>query len=201
MQHCRLIVPKWLKEEQPQLKTLEGFFTSKQIKDYNAQGYNVYYLPNHPRDYSESGSVDGTHIDTWKCCFVDCDLKDRVYPDKDTFLKAIGTAGISPSSIVDSGNGVHVYWNISNLDAMSYLRFQRRLMRLLNTDESVATLYQLMRLPGTMNTKVKGSYVPCIQLYAEDVQYTCEEFDRLLPPITVEDAAYCINHYARTMGH
>lgn len=200
MQHCRLILPKWLKEEQPNLKVKEGFFTGEQIKEYNAQGYNVYYLPNHPREYPTTGPVDGTHIDVWNCCFVDCDLKDRKYADKDAFLEAIGTAGVNPSRIVDSGNGIHVYWNVSNLDAMSYLRFQRRLMRLFNTDESIATLYQLMRLPDTMNTKIKDSYVPCVQLYVDSIQYTAEEMDRLLPPITTEDENYCQEHYNRTHG-
>ncbi len=65
-------------------------------------------------------------------------------------------------------------------------------------DEAVATLYQLMREPGTLNTKGKGAYVECVQLYGEDVQYTCEEFNKLLPPITTEDEAYCQEHYNRT---
>lgn len=201
MKHCRLILPKWLKAERPDLKTKEGFFTDKQIKDYNAQGYNVYFLPNHPREYPTSGPVDGTHIDVFNCVFVDCDIKDRVYSNKDAFLEALGAAEIYPSKIIDSGNGIHVYWNISNLDAMSYLRFQRRLMRLFKTDESVATLYQLMRLPNTMNTKVKGAYVKCETLLVSDwVTYTAEEFDKLLPPITTEDEAYCIQHYEKTFN-
>lgn len=180
------------------MRTLEGLFSAQQIKDYNAQGYNVYYLPNHPSEYPRTGSVDGTHIDVFNCVFVDCDLKDRVYADKNAFFEAVGIAGIAPSKVVDSGNGVHVYWNISNLDAMSYLRFQRRLMRLFNTDDAVATLYQLMRLPGTMNTKVKDAFLPCIELLTDTVSYTAEDFDKLLPPITTEDEAYCQQHFDKT---
>lgn len=200
MQHCRMIPPKWLRDEKPESKVLEGFFTKEQTHAYNNQGYNVYYLPNHPREYPTSGPVDGSHIDVYNCVFVDYDSKDGKYSSKDSFLEAIGTAGISPSEIVDSGNGIHVYWTISNLDAMSYLRFQRRLIRLFNTDESVATLYQLMRLPGTLNTKIKGSYLECVQLYSDSIQYTCEEFDKLLPPIKTEDEAYCVEHFDRTHG-
>jgi len=200
MRHYRLILPKWLKDERPDLKTLEGFFTDEEIKELNAQGYNVYFLPNHPSEYPDHGPVNGSHIDTWRCCFVDCDLKDGKYASKDAFLERIAEIGIIPSRIVDSGHGIHCYWNIQNLDAMSYLRFQKRLLRLFNTDESMATLYQLMRMPSTLNTKVKGSYVECVQLYAENVQYTAEEFDRLLPPIATEDEAACQDHYNRTHG-
>lgn len=200
MQHCRLILPKWLREERPDLKTKEGFFRPQELEELNAIGYNIYYLPNHPSEYPVNTPVDGSHINVWSTIFVDMDLKDGKYASKDEFIEAIGVSGLSPSRIVDSGNGVHVYWNIQNLDAMAYLRFQKRLIRLFNTDESMATLYQLMRLPGTMNTKVKGAYVECVELYTDTIQYTAEEFDRLLPPITAKDETACIDHYNRTMG-
>jgi len=37
-------------------------------------------------------------------------------------------------------------------------------------------------------------------LYSEQLQYTSEELDRLLPPITAEDEAYCKQHYDKTHG-
>lgn len=191
----RLIAPKWLNKP-----VLEGEFTDAQIKTFNSQGYNIYYLPNYPKDYNRNHTVDGSHIDMFDWVFVDYDSKSGTYPDKDAFLEALGISGITPSKIVDSGNGIHAYWRVMNLDAMSYLRFQRRLMRLYNTDEAVGQLFQLMRHPGTMNTKVKDAYVPCIQLYQDDIQYTSEELDLLLPPITAEDEAYCKMHYDKTYG-
>lgn len=195
---CRLIAPKWL-EELGVTKVLEGEFSGAEISSLNNKGYNVYYLPNHPKDYDRGVTLNGTHIDVFTTVFVDYDCKDGMYSSKDEFIEAIGVSGISPSRIVDSGNGVHVYWKVSNLDAMSYLRFQRRLMRLFNTDEAVGQLFQLMRLPGTMNTK-KKPYVECIQLYENAIQYTCEELDALLPPIALEDEKYCKDHYNRTWG-
>ena len=163
MTFCRLISPKWLKQERPDLpNVLEGMFHDDEIKAYNEAGYNAYYLPNHPRIYPKDTSVSGNHVDVYNCVFVDCDLKDGRYPTKDAFLETIVAANIAPTRIVDSGNGVHVYWNVSDLDAMSYLRFQRRLMRLFKTDEAVGQLFQLMRLPGTMNTKTKDAFTPCI---------------------------------------
>lgn len=197
---CRMIAPEWAVKEKGLRRVLEGMFTDEQIAEHNQTGYNVYYLPNHPRDYQRGVILDGTHVDVFDWVFVDCDIKDGVYPDKESFYEVLGVAGVPPTKIVDSGNGVHAYWRVTNLDAMAYLRFQRRLLRLFNTDEAVGQIFQLMRLPGTLNTKVKDSYVECIQLYGEEIQYTAEELDKLLPPITLADDAYCKQHFDRTYG-
>lgn len=189
----RLIPPKWLNRP-----VLEGVFSNEEIQQYNQDGYNIYFLPNYPSNYKGDSIVSGGDIDIFKWVFVDFDLKDKYYPSKESCIEAVGASGISPSRIVDSGNGIHCYWRVADLDAKSYLRLSRRLMRLLNTDESVGQLYQLMRYPGTMNTKIQGSYVNCVQLYAEDVQYTCEELDKLLPLISKEDEDYCNQHYDKT---
>lgn len=188
----RLISPKWAN-----LKTIEGEFSNAEITKYNAQGYNIYYLPNTPgSDYSTP--ISGSDIVNFDFCFVDYDSKTQVYPSKDAFIEAVASSGIAPTKIVDSGNGVHVYWRVQHMDAMAYLRFQRRLMRLLNTDEAVGQIFQLMRLPGTKNTKIKDNPVDCIELYTSDTVYTAEELDGLLPPIRLEDEAYCKMHFDKT---
>ncbi len=189
----RLISPKWLN-----LPVLEGEFTDAEIKRYNSQGYNIYYLPNYPFGEYTSPIV-GRDINHFSWCFVDFDLKDGKYASKEAFLEALADAP-PPTKVIDSGNGIHAYWQVYNLDAMSYLRFQRRLTRLLNTDEAVGQLFQLMRAPDTVNTKVKGSYVNCIQVYDAKIQYTAEELDKLLPPIILTDEAYCKQHYDKTYG-
>lgn len=195
----RLIAPQWLVEKEPSTKrVIERVLSAEDIKRFNKLGYNVYYLPNSPSALPEGRPVDGTDIDTFDCCFVDMDLKDEVYKTKDEFIEAIATAGLPPTRIVDSGNGVHVYWRVTDLDAMSYLRFQYRLIRLFDTDESLGTLYQLMRLPGTLNTKREGAFALCETLFEDHVSYTAEELNRLLPPITIEDEAKCVQHYEKT---
>lgn len=191
----RLIPPKWL--DKP---VLEGTFSDIEIQTYNQQGYNIYYFPNYPRSYKAGSHVTSSDIDCFSWVFVDFDLKDLRYSSKDECIKAIGESGLSPSRVIDSGNGIHVYWKVSNLDAKSYLYFSKRLIRLFNSDEAVCTLNQLMRYPGTMNTKIKGKYVNCVQLYDSDVQYTCEEMDRLLPPLTKEDENDANHHYDKAYG-
>lgn len=198
---CRLIAPQWALNNNPKMsKVLEGEFSSEQIRQHNKDGYNIYYLPNHPKIYEAGTTIDGTYIDVFNYVFVDMDLKDGVYQTKEQFYQALGDSGIAPSKIIDSGNGVHIYWRVQNLDAKSYLRFQRRLLRLLKTDEAVGQLFQLMRLPGTINTKNKEALVPCELMGEWDQVYTAEELDRLLPPITKADEDYCNQHYDRTYG-
>lgn len=192
---CRLIAPDWLITEHSTLvKVLEGEFTDEQLKEYNEIGYNVYYFPNSP-DSMPEGNVNGTHINEFYWVFVDCDLKDGVYKTKEEFIAKIN---IPPTKVVDSGNGIHVYWLISDLEAKSYLRFQRRLMRLFNTDPAVGKLCQLMRLEGYNNTKDPENYKLCLTLTQSEVNYTCENLDKLLPPITLEDEQFCVQHYNKT---
>ena len=196
---CRLILPSWAREADPGLKpVLEGEFTNDEIIDYNTQGYNVYYLPNHPSTYQHGVIVDGSHIDRFNWVFVDCDLKDKKYTSKEHFIETIGLSEIAPTKIVDSGHGVHVYWKVSDLTAQTYLRLQYRLMRLFKTDDSIATLFQLMRLPGTVNTKNWDNLVLCETLLEDDITYTSEQLDKLLPNITQEDEQRCVMHYNRT---
>ena len=192
----RLIAPTWATNLK---KTVEGPLGNEDLKTLNEQGYNAYYFVNPPSHFDPSKPVDGSQIDSFSQVFIDMDLKDGVYPDKDAFIDTILAADLPPTRIVDSGNGVHVYWQVSNLNAMSYLRFQRRLCRLFNTDEAVSKIAQLMRVPGTYNTKSKD-YVPCVLVAETDQVYTAEEFDRLLPSITKEDENYCKQHHDKTYG-
>src|ERR1700692_1855093 len=197
----RLIAPSWLLDEKPSTRrVLEGEFTDEEITKYNKEGYNIYYLPNHPSTYSKGTMIDGTCIDVFNCVFVDFDTKTRAHISKDEFIETVIESGIEPTRIVDSGHGVHVYWNVSNLDSKSYLRFQRRLTRLFNTDEAVGQIFQLMRKEGTINTKAKDAPVNCVKLYDSDKTYTCEELDSLLPALTKADEAYCEQHYDKTHG-
>jgi hypothetical protein len=196
-----MILADWAYSSNPSLnKVLEGEFKDEDVRELNAKGYNVYYLPNYPSQYERDTIVDGTHIDCFEYVFVDCDFKDKKYKDEIEFVETLMISGIRPTRVVSSGNGVHAYWRVVDLDGMSYLRFQRRLMRLFNTDPAVGKLFQLMRLPNTINVK-KGQDGPFCHVIGEtDISYTAEELHKLLPPITLEDEDYCKRHYDKTFN-
>jgi KaiC/GvpD/RAD55 family RecA-like ATPase len=184
-------------KEPTRRRVIEGLFSTDEILAMNAEGMNAYYLPNGPKEYVPGTTVDGSLVDNFQWVFVDCDLKDGKYASKDAFIEAL-TNVPEPSLIVDSGHGVHAYWKVSDLDAMAYLRLSRRLIRALNTDEAVGQIFQLMRLPETLNTKQEHNFVLCETLHTSDTVYTCEQLDKALPPIAHNDEAYCQQHYDKT---
>lgn len=196
----RCILPPWAAEKYPERRRVqEGEFTDAQIEEMNGLYYNCYYLPNYPRGFEAGTTVDGSHIDTFNYCFVDFDLKSGAYPSKDAFIEALADTGFAPSRIVDTGGGIHAYWRVSDLDAMSYLRLTRRLMRRLNTDPAVGQIYQLMRAPGTVNTKDPENPRLCELLHDDpDTVYTADELDALLPALTLADEEHCQQHFHKT---
>ena len=198
MTYCRLIAPAWLAETGAK-RVIEGLFTDDQIIEHNLSGYNVYTLPNSPSHY-EGGAVKGSDIDQFRWCFIDFDLKSNTYPSKEAFIERLKCFALLPTKIVDSGGGVHAYWRVSDLDAKSYLRLSRRLMRLFNTDEAVGQIFQLMRLEGSLNTKKQDAFVMCQILEENAVDYTCEQLDKSLPALSLEDARHCDQHYDKTYG-
>lgn len=195
----RAILPQWAAERYPeQRRVLEGKFNDEQIDELNSQYYNIYYLPNTASVYNPGTTVDGSHIDTFSYVFVDMDLKDQHYASPEDFMVSLSEFSLAPSKVVVSGNGVHAYWKVSDLEAMSFLKLQRRLCRHFKTDEAVSKIYQLMRLPSTVNTKNEEDLKICEKLMEEDFSYTCEDLDQALPPITYADEEYCKQHFNKT---
>ncbi len=193
----RCILPDWA-DDGSKSKVVEGEFTQERLDALNNQNYNIYFLPNHPSTYTKGKTVFGADVDTFNYVFVDMDLKDGKYASKEDFVDAVLAFKTPPTFIVDSGNGVHAYWAVSDLDAMSYLRLSRRLMRQFDTDEAVGQIYQLMRAPGTVNTKNEGAFKLCDYVHESDIMYTAGDLDAALPPITHEDEEYCKQHYNKT---
>lgn len=196
----RCILAQWKKDEDPSLpKVIEGQFTIEELESLNIEGYNIYYLPNYPSDYNPEVTVTGAHIDRFEVVYVDMDLKDGTYASKEAFLEQLSNFPLAPTSVVDSGNGVHAFWRVTDLDAMSYLRLSRRLMRHLRTDEAVGQIFQLMRAPGTLNVKQPGEGIKiCMELKSNDVEYTAEALSKALAPITHADEQHCQQHYNKT---
>lgn len=194
----RCIAPQWLMEESPSSRRVyEGEFSQERLEELNTQGYNCYFLPNTPSQYISGKTVSGSQIDTFNFVFCDMDLKDKKWLSKSQFVAELEST-IMPTYVVDSGGGIHAYWQVIDLDAMSYLKIQRRLIRLFHTDEAVGQIYQLMRVPGTANTKLKDEPRLCDYILQTENIYTCEELDKLLPPLTPEDEEYCKRHYEQT---
>lgn len=197
----RLILADWAKESRkegdnlPDTKT--GKFPQEQLMALNALGYNCYYFLNVPAEY-HGGDIHGSDISIFNFVCVDMDLKEGTYKTKEEFSEKVLQSQLPPSVVIDTGNGIHAYWRVTDLDAMTYLRLQRRLIRFFDTDRAISKIYQLMRVPGTFNVKKKEEFKLCSVLYDNEVEYDCETLDKLLPKISKEDEDFCTNHYNMT---
>lgn len=193
----RLILADWaLASGLP--KTVTAYLTDEELAQKNNQGYNCYYFLNTPNEWDGTTEIHSTDIDVFNFVCVDMDLKEGVYKSKEEFIEKLNQFSLPPTAIIDSGNGVHAYWQVVDLDAMSYLRLQRRSMRHFNTDKAISKIYQLMRVPGTLNVKNEHEFKLCCNVGGSGSSYTSEQIDGALPKITKEDEDYCTNHYNMT---
>jgi len=189
-----VLPPDWLKAEFPEVRTEQLECSFEEALEFNAAGYNLFYYPNCPKNPG-TAFIKAHEVDQFDYVFVDCDLKDGFWPDKDTFVAELHRWGPTPTRIVDSGNGIHAYWKVVDLDAHSFLRLQRRAARHFSTDLAVSQLKQLMRVAPSMNTKDPLNYKLCDILSSSDIEYTAECLDKALPIISQEDENYCQTHY------
>jgi hypothetical protein len=219
MQFYRLVKPVWaqptLANGEPNPKFVEALdgpntyeaagYTQEFLQQKNAQGYNCYFFPNHPStDVYAAGTkyLNGRNIDVFNYVFVDMDLKDGKYASKDDFLQKLRGFPLKPSMVVDSGNGVHAYWRISDLDRSMYTITQLALIKHFQTDESIWTVLQLMRVPGLMNTKRHKDYVPCAILEAESCgeTYSIKQFPKTIYELDEKTVLKATNHINRLEG-
>lgn len=212
----KLLKPDWAKrtldsgetnpgfvKEIPGEKTLEGDFTPEFLQDRNEEGYNIYFFPNFPTNLpSEIKYARGEHIDNFGVIFVDMDLKDGVYKSKDEFINVLKNFPLPPTSVVDSGHGIHAYWEISDLTRNDFVTFQLRLIQLFKTDDSIWTVKQVMRFPGYKNTKKYGEFIDCIYMegFNPDNIYTLAQIDEYLPDITDDNKTRAIRHLNKMDG-
>ena len=196
---CRLIPPTWLKEKGAKVE--EGIFEKNYIETKNKEGFGAYWFPNHPSHniYSkEKKYLSGKDIDVFNYLFVDMDLKDGVWT-KEQFTNALLAYKIRPTKIVDSGNGIHAYWKVDNLKRCEYVHTQMKLIRYFNTDESIWTTLQLMRIPGSINTKNREEFKEVEILYEDNESYSINAFD-LLPVLSDSDNNKCSTHLDKLDG-
>ena len=197
---CRLIPPTWLKEQGTRVE--EGVFEENYIEKKNKEGFGAYWFPNHPSSniYSkEKKYLSGKDIDTFNFLFVDMDLKDENWKSKAEFINELSKFEIRPNKIVDSGNGVHAYWKIDDLKRCEYVRTQMKLIRYFKTDESIWTTLQLMRIPGSINTKNQQEFKPAEIVYEDNESYSASAFN-ILPQLSDSDNRRCSNHLDKLDG-
>lgn len=185
--------------------TLEGAFDDDFVREKNEAGYNAYWFPNHPSTnvYSEEKQyLNGRDIDVFEWVFVDMDLKDGIYKTKEEFLDKLKSFAVKPTMTIASGNGIHAYWRLKDLNRELYLNLQMMLIQYFKTDESVWTVMQLMRVPGSLNTKKQDQFktVEDIADLSSGETYEISQLGENLPNITEKNAQKIQSHMDKLDG-
>lgn len=197
--------PKFIKEIDGK-DTYDGCdFTPEYLKEMNDKGYNIFFFPNHPSTnvYANGTTfLAGKDIDVFNFVYVDMDLKDKVYETKEQFLEVLSRFTLKPTMVVDSGHGLHAYWSIKDLTRDEFVYANLALIKYFNTDDSVFTVLQLMRLPGYRNTKVQSEIIEATMLanHSSGETYALDQFPNEIFQLDPREMARGKKHLDRLDG-
>ena len=152
------------------------------LYELNKQGYGIYFVAHH-------GGEKNTDITHGTCLFHESDRAtfDEQQLEIDRISKEFG----KPTAVVETKKSRHAYWKSEIIRIDNLPTYQRRWLQFSNCDDdSLADPAQLMRLPGfdhlTWNPETKDfDRKVCELIQLNDVSYSLEDFDRVLPPLDV----------------
>jgi hypothetical protein len=166
----------------------DDFDAAYAFAEEHAFDHDVYYGLN-PR-LGRKGTKDA--VSRIVCLHADMDWK-LFDGDREAGLRHLVEFEVEPSSVVDSGGGLHVTWTLATplandpaLVTYAESLMRRLYYRLAPGEESldgVQNIDRIFRVPGTLNHKPAhgaGGYLTRV-LHQSDRRYDLEEFDRVLP--------------------
>lgn len=183
----RMIKKSALKRAFLPLESLEEI-GAQQFLELNQDGWNIYFGIG-PRNNNKSGTKkDVSHV---PCLWADIDAKDHDNSMERAYQKATSLpVELSPSIIVNSGNGYHLYWMLKQpfkiIDSaqIEYIEELNEKLAQFVGGDSVKDISRILRLPETDNTKNPKDIKPCeIILFEPEKRYETRQFDNLAPPI------------------
>lgn len=169
-------------------KIIQKFFTTREdVEAYglaaSAQGRNAYYAM---ASFKDDQSRTQDNVDLLKAFWLDVDCKDKDpakdYANKQDGLEAIQTFckafSFPRPTIVDSGNGWHVYWILSEAvsrDDWQYVANALKstcLMSGLRIDPAcTADSARILRIPDTLNFRSDPPAIVALVLESPDVEF------------------------------
>jgi hypothetical protein len=154
------------------------------LEGLNKQGYGIYFVV-------WSGGEKNEDIRWGDTLFHESDTAtlEQQQVEIDHITKEFG----EPTAVVKTKKSLHSYWATSDLVRTETLvSYQKRWLQYSNCDDlSLSDPAQLMRLPGfdhvSWNKKTKDfDRVQCELLQLNDVSYSLDELDKILPPLDID---------------
>jgi Protein of unknown function (DUF3987) len=154
------------------------------LLELNQQGYGVYFVVGHGGERNN----DITHGST---LFHESDR--ATLEQQQLEIDRISSEFGKPTAVVKTKKSLHAYWSSEIIRIDNLATYQRRWLQFSKCDDtSLADPAQLMRLPGFAHVAWNGAdfdRIQCELLQLNDVSYSLEQFDLILPPLDV--ARWC----------
>jgi Protein of unknown function (DUF3987) len=152
------------------------------LQELNQQGYGVYFVVGH-------GGERNDDITNGSTLFHESDRAtlEQQQQEIDRITQDFG----KPTAVVKTKKSLHAYWASSEIIPVESLAtYQRRWLQYSNCDDSsLSDPAQLMRLPGFDHVAWNGTdfdRIECQLLQLNEVSYSLEQFDRILPALDVD---------------
>jgi hypothetical protein len=154
------------------------------LKELNRQGYGVYFVVAH-------GGEKNDNITHGTTLFHESDK--ATLEEQQLEIDRISSEFGKPTAVVKTKKSLHSYFASTEIIPIENLAtYQRRWLQYSNCDDSsLADPSQLMRLPGfdhvAWNTETNDfDRIECHLLQLNEVSYSLEQFDRILPALDVD---------------
>lgn len=142
--------------------------------------------------------------------YADIDIKSDAHAQKDlpkTLDEAIGflnSLSFKPSIIVNSGNGIHGYWLLDTPYKITDSESKNHIVTLfkdfgkyINSEakklgykiDNVSDLARILRLPGTLNHKLKNK-TKCEVIFSRENRYKIDDFFKIIDSSPVSTAEH-----------
>jgi hypothetical protein len=133
--------------------------------------HNLYFGVN-PRKGNTSTNEDVSRI---VAVIADIDLKSCKDP-----MGALESYGLTPSAIVSSGGGVHVYWFLEDRDpdTPDFATARQEFLRL-GPSDAVHDAARILRVPGTKNTKYETPRPVEVAVVNNNIRYPRSVFAKM----------------------
>ncbi|MDK2800584.1 MAG: hypothetical protein PWQ70_2203 [Clostridiales bacterium] len=167
------------------------------LSELNKQGYNIYFVVN-------GGGTKKPEINKINAVFIDFDCgrneNKNYYPlevikqYKINCLDKIKQFRYKPSIIVETRNGLHVYWLVNKGATIDqFIECQLRLIQYFGSDAAVKTPERVMRVPGYYWTKDIENKFMCEVIKHNYTRYDITEIINGLPEAEYKKDEYIKN--------
>ena len=144
-----------------------------ELINLNRAGAGIYFTPN-----PCNGGRSENNITEFRWLYVDI---DGGY--KDTQYLWVDECPLRPTAVVESKNGLHIYWRLSEpCTRDQWLKAMRGLRDFFGGDESISSTNEVLRVPGFQHMKDPSSPFPVkLKFYLPGVKHAITSFFSAYP--------------------